>query len=63
MSVTAEVKRMMWKSAAEYHEQHAHRCKSMTNLDQHGADVAALAIDVHTAMAEFARAELEKVKP
>lgn len=63
MRVTAEVKRMMWKSAAEYHEQHAHRCKSMTNLDQHGAEVAALAIEIHGAMAAFARAELAKLRP
>lgn len=61
--VTAEVRRMIWKHAAEYHEELARRCKRMAALDPMEADVSALSIEIHGAMAAFARAELAKLRP
>lgn len=63
IDVTAEVKRMIWASAAEYHEELVRRCKNMAARDPQEAEVAGMAIEVHGAMAAFARAELAKLQP
>lgn len=63
IDVTAEVRRMIWKSIAEFHETFVLRCKGMTCLDPTEADVAALSIEIHGAMAAFAHAELAKLAP